>query len=461
VVTVLAFRLQRHRTDLKAQRRFLETLVDTMPSGITVRSMMPRTAGQYVLWNESNALIFGNTAEAALGKTVLDVMPAVYAAQIMDLDRELLASPMVQGVVQTRDVPGRGKRIYDLVRAPIFADDGQVDYIMTSATDITEDRARTDELRLASKVFETTADGIILTDGDDRIIMVNPAFSKLTGFAAAEMLGLRLSESPFRPIDIRDREARMAQLQRDGFVTGEVPRLRKDGTALSLWITATCIRDADGMIVNFVRVFSDISLLKETQRRLEQLASFDTLTNLPNRRLLEDRLERALLRAERQRIPMALMFIDLDGFKGVNDTFGHDIGDLLLRGVALRLAECVRASDTIGRFGGDEFLIVLEDASSPEDVVRIGERIVAALAAPFNLNGHVVRTAASIGIALAPTDGAEATTLLKNADVAMYEAKRGGRNRFTFFRDVVMPVVDADSNAGTRRTPGGVAPTGP
>jgi len=132
---------------------------------------------------------------------------------------------------------------------------------------------------------------------------------------------------------------------------------------------------------------------------------------------------------------MALMFVDLDEFKKVNDTLGHDIGDLLLRGVASRLQKCIRASDSVGRFGGDEFAIVLEDAALPDDARRIGERIVTSLAVPFHLDGHVVRMAASIGIALYPTDGIDAATLLKNADMAMYKAKRSGSNRFEFFSD--------------------------
>jgi diguanylate cyclase (GGDEF)-like protein/PAS domain S-box-containing protein len=441
IVTILAIRLQKHRGELKVQRRFLETLFDNVPAGITVRSMQPPTVGQYTVWNESNALIFGTKREDALGRTIRDVMPAENATQIAGLDRQLLASPMVQDVVQVRNVQGKGRRIYHLIRSPIFGTGGQVDYIMTSATDITEERARIDELSLASKVFETTADGIMVCDADDRVLMVNAAFSRLTGYDAREMVGLTLAESPFRPIDAAESAVRSERLQREGFVTGEVPRFRKDGSPLSLWITASCVRNADHTIRNYVRVFTDISLLKETQKKLEQLASVDTLTGLPNRRLVQDRLERAVLRAKRQQGRLAVMFMDLDGFKGVNDTFGHDVGDLLLREVARRLGTCVRASDTIGRFGGDEFAIVLEDADLPGDAVRIGERIMAAFAAPFILNGHRVRSTASIGIALYPQHGADAMTLLKNADVAMYKAKRAGRNGFEFVTDVREPAV--------------------
>jgi diguanylate cyclase (GGDEF)-like protein len=193
-----------------------------------------------------------------------------------------------------------------------------------------------------------------------------------------------------------------------------------------------------------VRVFTDISLLKEAQQKLEQLASFDALTGLPNRRLVHDRLEHALMRGARHQVSMALMFIDLDGFKEVNDSLGHDVGDLLLREVAVRLATCIRASDTIGRVGGDEFVIILEDACLPTDAVRVCDRIEAALAPPFDLNGRRVQTAASVGIALYPKDGTDAATLLRNADVAMYRAKRTGSQRFKFFSEAGEAVAAAD-----------------
>ena len=431
VVTVLAARLQRHRAELKDQRLFLETLVDNIPSGITVRSMRPENFGQYVLCSESNRLIFG-TGKEALGKTVVDVMAAPYAAQIMEFDRQLLASPMVQDIVQVRDLPGKESRIYHLLRAPIFGAEGRVDYIMTSATDITQERARTDELQLASKVFETTADAIVISDADDRVVMVNAAFSKLTGYDAQEIVGKILAESPFRPIDVAESAARMERQLRDGFVTAEVSRFRKDGTPLSLWVTASCVRNADGTLRNNVRVFTDISLLKETQQKLEQLASFDSLTGVPNRRLLHDRLEQTLRRMQRRNDGLAVMFIDLDGFKNVNDTHGHAIGDLALQAVALRLQKCVRSSDSVGRLGGDEFAIVLDGARLPADAALVGERIVAAMAEPLIFEGHRLTLAASIGIAVYPDDGTDAATLLRTADAAMYEVKQAGRNGFRF-----------------------------
>lgn len=432
-LTIQAMRLRRHRDELGAQRRFLETIVDNVPSGIAVRSMAPATFGQYVLWSAANARAFGRTAEEALGKTASDFLQSRNLADIVELDRQLLASPKVQEVVQVRELEDKGPRTFSLIRAPIFDADGRVEYIMTSATDITEALARTDALELASKVFETTADAIIVSDADDRVIRVNPAFTRLTGYAAQEIVGLILAESPFRPVDVNESKSRMERQLRDGFVAAEVARFRKDGSPLSLWVTASFVRNDDGSIRNYVRVFSDISLLKAAQQKLEQLASFDTLTGLPNRRLLLDRMEQAAHRAQRNNTGMAVMFIDLDDFKQVNDMLGHDIGDLLLREAAIRMQTCIRLSDSIGRIGGDEFAVVLEDTHGPAEAAQVCERIVAALAAPFLLDGHKVTIAASVGIAVYPDDGADAATLLKNADIAMYRAKDAGRNRFAFF----------------------------
>ncbi len=293
------------------------------------------------------------------------------------------------------------------------------------------ERAR--ELALASKVYETTADGIMITDRDDRIIMINAAFTRLTGYAAAELLGKPVMDSPFRPLDPTQALARQQDLQSGRVITGETERVAKDGSTLALWITATSARDRDGTIANYVRVFTDIAGLKATQAKLEELASFDILTGLPNRRLLQDRLMQALLRAQRHQARVAVMFIDLDGFKAVNDTLGHAAGDELLRATAARLQACLRANDTLARFGGDEFVIILEDTNEHGPATVVGQRILAALLQPVALGSESAQVSASIGIASFPEHGMDAGTLLANADAAMYRAKSAGRNRVEVF----------------------------
>ncbi len=432
-LTMLTLRLQRYRVELKRQGSLLRELIDNVPHAVTVRSMQAGMQGRYVMWNTSSTALSGIARDDALGRIMRDVMPPANAVRFEALDREMLASPMVQELTQAHEAPGGRNRMLHVLRAPIFGPDHQVDYIMSNTSDITEAFQQTEALRLASKVFETTADGIMMSDVDDRILMINQAFSRLTGYVEGDLLGKILAESPFRPLDLVASAARMMQIRQAGFVTGEVARTHKNGSALSLWITGSCVTNAAGEITHFVRVFTDISLLKSTQVTLEQLASYDTLTGLPNRRLLLERLEQAVQRAGRSGATVAIMFVDLDNFKSVNATFGHASGDLLLREAANRMHSCIRTIDNVGRLGGDEFAILLEDIASPTYAALIGDRILSALSAPYFIQGRRVAIAASIGIASYPQGGTDAGTLLGNADIAMYEAKQAGRHCYRFY----------------------------
>jgi diguanylate cyclase (GGDEF)-like protein/PAS domain S-box-containing protein len=290
--------------------------------------------------------------------------------------------------------------------------------------------ARARELDLASKVFETTADAIVVSDAEDRVVMVNRAFSKMTGFAAEEMVGLVLESSPFRPLDPVESAIRAQHMHRDGFVSGEILRTRKDGSELALWVTATCLYNADGSLRNLIRVFTDISPLKASQRQLEQLASRDALTGLLNRRMFHARLAEELLREARWPRGFSVLFIDLDSFKSVNDRWGHDVGDMLLQEVSQRLLACTRATDFVFRLGGDEFTAILVGATGPAEAISAADRILHALRAPLAADSSVTPAGASIGIAVYPQDGTGAAALIKAADVAMFRAKRNGRNQY-------------------------------
>ena len=307
--------------------------------------------------------------------------------------------------------------------------------LLSTTQDIT--RRRTDEaqMRLASKVFESTADAIVVTDAEDRVLTVNAAFSRITGFSADEMLGTTFGESPFRPLDPELYAARLEIRLRQGHVTGEVLRHRKDGSELPLWVTASTVLDESGKIVNSVRVFTDISELKATQRQLEALATIDALTALPNRLYFKDQLERLLAQARREPQQFALLFIDLDNFKSINDSLGHAAGDDVLQQTAKRLTECVRETDTVARLGGDEFTIILPQIQSGRGPELVAEQVLKALAAPFTVAGNEHFLNASIGIALYPADGASADKLLRNADTAMYRAKESGRGCYVYFEE--------------------------
>ena len=288
-------------------------------------------------------------------------------------------------------------------------------------------------MRLGSRVFESTADAVVVTDAEDRVLTVNAAFSRITGFSADEMLGRIFRESPFRPIDPEQSAARLEVRLRDGHVTAEVLRHRKDGSELPLWLTASNVLDESGKIVNSVRVFTDISELKATQRQLEALATIDALTALPNRLYFKDQLERLLAQARREPQQFALLFIDLDNFKSINDSLGHAAGDDVLQQTAKRLTQCVRETDTVARFGGDEFTIILPQIQSARGPEFVAEQVLKALALPFTVAGNEHFLSASIGLALYPADGASADQLLRNADTAMYRAKESGRGCYVYF----------------------------
>ncbi|MDR3395555.1 MAG: EAL domain-containing protein [Parasulfuritortus sp.] len=288
------------------------------------------------------------------------------------------------------------------------------------------------ELELSAKVFEDGLQAIVITTSQGEIIRVNPMFSEMTGFEPEDVIGRNLSileTDTHGPDFIADL---WHELKSEGSWVGEVWKRRKNGETFATWESASAVDDEAGNHLGYIFMFQDITDRKLFSSRLEQLAHFDPLTHLPNRRLLSDRVDHAVQRASRSDDQHALLFIDLDHFKRINDTIGHISGDRLLTVIAERLLKCVRTSDTVARLGGDEFAVLLEDIT-PMDVERIADKILASLAAPVELEGRDWYIGASIGISLTPRDGADMTTLLKNADTAMYRAKADGRHCFRFF----------------------------
>jgi diguanylate cyclase (GGDEF)-like protein/PAS domain S-box-containing protein len=288
------------------------------------------------------------------------------------------------------------------------------------------------ELELSAKVFEDGLQAIVITTSQGEIIRVNPMFSEMTGFEPEDVIGRNLSileTDTHGPDFIADL---WHELKSEGSWVGEIWKRRKNGETFASWESASAVDDEAGNHLGYIFMFQDITDRKLFSSRLEQLAHYDPLTHLPNRRLLSDRVDHAVQRASRSDDQHALLFIDLDHFKRINDTIGHLSGDRLLTVIAERLLKCVRTSDTVARLGGDEFAVLLEDIT-PMDVERIADKILASLAAPVELEGRDWYIGASIGISLTPRDGADMAALLKNADTAMYRAKADGRHCFRFF----------------------------
>ncbi|MDO8934040.1 MAG: EAL domain-containing protein [Rhodocyclaceae bacterium] len=293
-------------------------------------------------------------------------------------------------------------------------------------------RAHADALELAAGVFAHTFEGIMITDANNRILSVNPAFTTITGYTQEEAVGQtpRLLRSHHQ--DEAFYRDMWASLSGSGEWVGELWNRRKNGEAYLQWTSITTITDAAGKPYRRISVMTDITEARRKDEHIRHLAYHDALTNLPNRMLLQNRLEHAIKTAEREAAQIAVLFIDLDRFKVINDSLGHFVGDKLLLEAARRLTEAVRVSDTVSRQGGDEF-VILAAIGDITDVVLIAEKITASIGAPFDIEGQILHVGASIGISVYPQDGADASTLLRNADVAMYAAKEAGRRTFRFF----------------------------
>ncbi|NMG32482.1 EAL domain-containing protein [Aromatoleum evansii] len=299
--------------------------------------------------------------------------------------------------------------------------------------DITERRQAEHELRRAATVFNNTTEAIIIADAERNIVSVNRAFTEISGFTLDEVLGKnpRLHRSDRHDGPFYERL--WHSLEHNGHWQGEIWNRRKNGETYPCWENISVVKDEQGRIANYVSVFSDISAIKAAEEQLRQLAHCDSLTGLSNRLMFANALPKTLKRAPRHQKKVALLFLDLDRFKLINDTLGHAAGDQLLQEVARRLQQCVRGEDLVARLGGDEFTIVLEEINEAEDVTLVAGKIIAALAEPIVIQQRKVVTSTSIGISIYPNDADSAEDLAKAADAAMYRAKARGRNTFEFY----------------------------
>lgn len=328
----------------------------------------------------------------------------------------------------------RGKlMVLDAHKAPLLDDRGLVIGVVGSARDVTAQRVAQDKLRLASMVLEHSSEALLATDADNRIVEVNPAFTTLTGYTRDEVIGQtpRILNSGRQNVDFF--KAMWHELNIRGHWQGELWNRRKNGEVYAEWLTINTIYHEDGSVHRRVALFSDVTEKKLAEELIWRQANFDTLTGLPNRRMFMDRLGQGLIKAQRGSQKLALLYLDLDHFKEVNDTLGHEAGDAVLTEAARRISSCVRASDTVARLAGDEFTVILDELVDPARVEVIAMNIIAALARPFDTDGQKAQVTVSIGITLFPDDGSDINRLMENADQAMYDAKRAGRNRCSFF----------------------------
>jgi diguanylate cyclase (GGDEF)-like protein/PAS domain S-box-containing protein len=328
-----------------------------------------------------------------------------------------------------------GERRYVSLSSEIIELDGE-SCILAYATDITARKRAEADLRVAAAAFESQ-EGMVITDAAGVILKVNRAFTESTGYTAEEAIGQtpRLLKSGRH--DEGFYRAMWASITRTGGWKGEIWDRRKNGEIYPKWLTISAVTDDAGVVTHYVGTHFDITERKQAEEKIQALAFYDQLTGLANRFSLQERLTQALGLAGRSGKQVALMMIDLDNFKTINDTLGHQVGDLLLVEVAQRLAASVRHTDLVARLGGDEFVVVLAEMDSPADAAHVADKILSVVAAPCLLEHNELRTSASIGICLFPDDATESQDLIKKADAAMYHAKANGRGNYQFFKEEI------------------------
>jgi diguanylate cyclase (GGDEF)-like protein/PAS domain S-box-containing protein len=331
------------------------------------------------------------------------------------------------------DQPERGVTYWDWTLVPVLDAQGEIEYLVFSLVEVTERKRAEEALRVAALVYQHSSEAMMVTNAANNIVSINSAFTRLTGYSAGEVLGKnpkllqsgRQSEEFYR--------AMWNALETTGRWHGELWDQRKNGELVAFRLSIDSVRDDAGKLDRRIALFSDITEEKRTEALIWEQANFDGLTKLPNRQMFYGRLQEHIDNAAKAGTALSILLIDLDQFKEINDTLGHSVGDLMLIGVARRVAACVKESVMLARMGGDEFAVILSDQSDIDNIDLIARKIIQTLTEPFQLGAETAFISASIGIALFPADGTTLEELMRHSDQAMYAAKNEGRNRFCYY----------------------------
>ncbi len=417
----------------EAQRKYeasLSSMLDNLPS----MAWLKNTEGRYLAVNQKFADACGKAdVMELLGKTSVEICPEWMINRFYEDDQAIMESGK-QALQELQIVEHGEERWYEVYRSPILDNHGEVLGITGYVRDITVRKKSEEQLRLTAKIFENSHDSIIITDTKGTIISVNPAFTQITGYSAEEAVGQnpRILNSGKQSKEFY--AAMWGELMKNGYWNGEVWNRRKDGASYAGRLSISALRDEGGRVTHYVGATSDITEFKLAQDRVRHLAYYDQLTGLPNGSLMRDRVNQLIISSQRDRREFALIFVDLDNFKNVNDSLGHHVGDLLLQTIAGRIRSSVRELDTVARMGGDEFVVVLPDVGA-EGAQQVARKIIGQVTNSFGIGAHRISMTASAGIGVFPKDGADIESILKNAELALYRAKSKGKNDFAFFTE--------------------------
>ncbi len=385
-----------------------------------------------LLVNDAFCKIFGLSRSEIIGQTLAEKVLPEEQLHFLAIDRKVLTEGK-EILCEEKLTPAGGQTQTILTRKNRFIDSEGNYFLVGIIHDITERKKVEEKLKLFASVFSHAREEITITDNTATIINVNDAFVHITGYSRDEAIGQssRVFQSGQQTSEFYD--DMYNTLVKDGFWSGEVWNRRKNGEVYAVMKTISAVYDENGIATHYVSLGSDITTMKENQHQLERIAHYDVLTNLPNRSLLADRLSQSMLKCRRNQQSLAVVFIDLDGFKTINDSYGHDVGDELLIALSIRMQEVLRDFDSLARIGGDEFVAVLADLSNVEDCKPVLERLLSASSEPITIGDVILHVSASIGVTLYPQDNVDADQLMRHADQAMYVAKEAGKNRYHLF----------------------------
>ena len=442
--TCLEDLVEERTSKLRENEARLRTLVQAIPDLVWLKNV----DGVYLGCNPMFERFFGAREEDILGKTDYDFVGKELADFFRANDRKALAAGKPSINEEWLTFAENGYRgLFETIKTPMQDRVGKPIGVLGIARDITERHNAEEQLRVAATAFEAQ-EGIVITDVDQVIIRVNQAFSDITGYTAEEAIGQTPRQLKSGRHNTAFYKTMWDRICQDGNWQGEIWDRRKNGEIFPEWLNITAVKNDQETITHYVGTMIDVTARKEADDKIHQLVFYDSLTQLPNRRLLIDRLQHTLAASDRHQNHAAVLFIDLDNFKTLNDTMGHNIGDLLLIEVAIRLQGCVREGDTVARLGGDEFVIFLEELSqdiqqAAAEAETVSNKILAAISQPYLLQGYPYHSSASIGVSLFQNQEISVDELLKRADTAMYQAKSAGRNTLRFYDPAMQAALEA------------------